>query len=43
MPNQISAQILRPPQNEVGAVERKLQTFPQVEGQVFGNWGEASG
>ena len=26
----------------VGGVERKLQTFPQVEGLVFGNWGEVS-
>ena len=26
----------------VGAVERKLMTFPEVEGIVFGNWGEAS-
>ena len=26
----------------VGGVQRKLQTFPQVEGLVFGNWGEAS-
>ena len=26
----------------VGAVERKLLTFPQVEGLVFGNWGEVS-
>ena len=26
----------------VGGVERKLLTFPQVEGLVFGNWGEAS-
>ena len=29
-------------QGTVGAVERKLQTFPQVEGLVFGNWGEVS-
>ena len=26
----------------MGGVERKLQTFPQVEGLVFGNWGEVS-
>ena len=26
----------------VGGVERKLLTFPKVEGLVFGNWGEAS-
>ena len=24
------------------AVERKLLSFPEVEGLVFGNWGEAS-
>ena len=29
-------------QGEVGGVERKLLTFPKVEGLVFGNWGEAS-
>ena len=27
---------------DIGGVERKLLTFPQVEGIVFGNWGEAS-
>ena len=26
----------------LGGVERKLLTFPKVEGLVFGNWGEAS-
>ena len=26
----------------VGGVEQKLKTFPQVEGLVFGNWGEVS-
>ena len=26
----------------MGAVEKKLLTFPQVEGLVFGNWGEVS-
>ena len=26
----------------IGGVERKLMTFPEVEGLVFGNWGEAS-
>ena len=25
-----------------GAVERKLESFPKVEGIVFGNWGETS-
>ena len=30
------------PQGVVGAVERKLQSYPKVEGIVFGNWGEAS-
>ena len=29
-------------QGEVGQVERKLLTFPKVEGLVFGNWGEGS-
>ena len=29
-------------QGVVGPVERKLLTFPKVEGIVFGNWGEAS-
>ena len=29
-------------QSVVGAVERKLLTYPKVEGIVFGNWGEAS-
>ena len=29
-------------QGTMGAVERKLLTFPQVEGLVFGNWGEVS-
>ena len=29
-------------QGVVGGVERKLLTFPKVEGLVFGNWGEAS-
>ena len=29
-------------QGVVGPVERKLLTFPKVEGLVFGNWGEAS-
>ena len=29
-------------QGVTGAVERKLLTFPKVEGIVFGNWGEAS-
>ena len=27
---------------QIGGVERKLQSFPKVEGVVFGNWGEAS-
>ena len=27
---------------QVGGVERKLLSFPKVEGIVFGNWGEAS-
>ena len=27
---------------DVGGVERKLLTFPEVEGLVFGNWGEVS-
>ena len=27
---------------EVGAVERKLASYPTVEGIVFGNWGEVS-
>ena len=30
------------PEGEVGRVERKLLTFPKVEGLVFGNWGEGS-
>ena len=29
-------------QGEVGGVERKLNSYPKVEGIVFGNWGEAS-
>ena len=29
-------------QGVVGPVERKLLTFPKVEGIVFGNWGETS-
>ena len=27
---------------QIGGVERKLLSFPQVEGLVFGAWGEAS-
>ena len=27
---------------QVGAVERKLLSYPKVEGLVFGNWGEVS-
>ena len=27
---------------QIGAVERKLLTYPKVEGLVFGNWGEVS-
>ena len=30
------------PVGEVGRVERKLLTFPRVEGLIFGNWGEGS-
>ena len=30
------------PLGEVGRVERKLLSFPKVEGLVFGNWGEGS-
>ena len=30
------------PEGEVGRVERKLLTFPKVEGLVFGNWREGS-
>ena len=29
-------------EGELGRVERKLLTFPRVEGLVFGNWGEGS-
>ena len=27
---------------QIGAVERKLLTYPKVEGLVIGNWGEVS-
>ena len=32
----------RVPRGDVGAVERKLASYPKVEGIVFGNWGEVS-